>query len=82
MSNTVETNRYQVLSLNLTRYIMKENCDIIINVRNSTTLVQFMGNIGNFRRVLNVSGVYIVDTNKQKYLWLIIKSLDMICEDS
>ena len=82
MSDTVETNGYQVLSLNSTRYIMKDNCEIIINVENSTTLVQFMGNIGNFRRVLNVSGVYIFDTNKQKYLLLIIKSLDMICEDS
>ena len=64
------------------KYMRKGYYDILKDINENDTLVQFMDSLGNLNHAINVVGYWIFDSNYEKSLELNRESLDMICAPS
>ena len=66
----------------LRKYKKKGSYDILADISENVTLVQWMDSLGNVNNSISIVGYWIFDSNYKKALFLHRESLDMICGQS
>ena len=70
------------LQYNLTLWKKNDAFDILNDISEDLTLVQFMDSLGNLNHAISILGHWIFDSNYEKALCLTQESLDIICYPS
>ena len=86
-ANAISKNEKQIkgkpkVHYSLDKYKKKGSYDIMKDIPEHVTLVQFMDYLGKLNHAISVLGYWIFDSNHKREIVLNKESLDMICDPS